>query len=114
MVAHHRLISGRTDKFALASSQFAAPTAMIDTRIMLVEVVPEAGGWSIFIPGMPIAADGDTLDAAMTEMVDALREYASDWHSHLRDSPNHRGHEDLVQLIDQNDDDQLRDWLLGD
>ncbi|MEV6152435.1 hypothetical protein AB0L53_19020 [Nonomuraea sp. NPDC052129] len=26
------------------------------------EVVPEADGWSIFIPGLPVAADGATFD----------------------------------------------------
>jgi predicted RNase H-like HicB family nuclease len=77
------------------------------------EVVPEAGGWSVFIPGLPVAADGDTFDAAIKEMVDALREYAEHWQERLLDSPNHRENWGLVQLISLSDDDQLRDWLVG-
>jgi predicted RNase H-like HicB family nuclease len=77
------------------------------------QVVSEAGGWSIFIPGVPIAADGATFDEAVTEMIDALREYAEDWQDHLLDAPNHRESWGLVQLISLSDDEQLRDWLVG-
>ncbi len=75
------------------------------------QVVAEAGGWSVFIPGLPVAADGPTFDEAIGEMIQALREYAEDWDERLLDAPNHRGHWGLVQLISLSDDDQLRDWL---
>ena len=29
-------------------------------------IVREAGGWSVFVPGLPVAADGASLDAAVT------------------------------------------------
>lgn len=77
------------------------------------EVVPEGGGWSVFIPGLPVAADGGSFDEAIAEMVDALREYAEDWQQRLLDAPNHRDNWGLVQLISFSDDDQLRDWLVG-
>lgn len=77
------------------------------------EVVPEAGGWSIFIPGLPVAADGATLDEVISEMIVALREYAEDWQERLLDAPNHRNQWGLVQLIALSDDDQLREWLVG-
>ncbi|WP_326595255.1 prevent-host-death protein [Streptomyces sp. NBC_01803] len=77
------------------------------------QVVPEAGGWSAFIPGLPVAADGTTFDEAITELVDALREYAEDWQDHLADTPNHRDNWSLVQLIGLSDDDQVRAWILG-
>jgi predicted RNase H-like HicB family nuclease len=77
------------------------------------EVVPEAHGWSVFIPGLPVAADGATFAEAVTEMVDALREYADDWQERLLDSPNHRENWGLVQLISLSDDEQLRDWIVG-
>jgi len=77
------------------------------------QVVSEAGGWSVFIPGLPVAADGATFDAAIDEMVQALREYADDWQDRLLDAPNHRDNWGLVQLISLSDDDQLRDWLAG-
>jgi predicted RNase H-like HicB family nuclease len=77
------------------------------------QVVAEAGGWSVFIPGLPVAADGDTYAEAIDEMIDALREYADDWQDHLLDAPNHVQNWGLVQLISLSDDDQLRDWLTG-
>lgn len=77
------------------------------------QVVPEADGWSVFIPGLPVAADGASFDEALTEMVGALREYAEDWQDHLLDAPNHRENWGLVQLISLSDDEQLRDWLVG-
>jgi predicted RNase H-like HicB family nuclease len=77
------------------------------------QVVPEAGGWSVFIPGLPVSADGSSFDEAITEMIDALREYAEDWQERLLDAPNHRDNWGLVQLISFSDDEQLRDWLVG-
>jgi hypothetical protein len=53
-------------------------------------VLAETGGWSVFLSGLPIAADGTTFDAAVDEMVQALREYAEDWQARLRSAPNHR------------------------
>ncbi len=76
-------------------------------------VVPEDGGWSVFIPGVPIAVDGVTLDEAVDEMIEALREYAEDWGDRLLDAPNHWENSDLVQLVSLGSDDQLREWLIG-
>jgi predicted RNase H-like HicB family nuclease len=77
------------------------------------QVVAEGGGWSVFIPGLPVAADGATFEEAIVEMIDALREYAEDWQERLLDAPNHRNNWGLVQLISLSTDDQLRDWLVG-
>jgi hypothetical protein len=77
------------------------------------EAVPEAGGWSVFLSGTPIAADGATFDEAIDETVDALREYAADWQDRLLDVPGHRDLWGLVQLVSLSDDSQLRDWLVG-
>lgn len=78
------------------------------------QVVPEAEGWSIIIPGLPVAADAESFDDAITDMILALREYAEDWQDHLRDAPNHRENWGLVQLIVLSNDDQLRSWLVGE
>lgn len=77
------------------------------------EVVPEAGGWSVFIPDVPVAADGATFDEGLDEMVGSLREYAEDWENRLRTAPNHQDNWALVQLIGLSSDAQLRDWLVG-
>ena len=71
-------------------------------------MVAEGGGWSVLIPGLPVAADGNTFAEAIDEMIDALREYADDWQDHLLDAPNHVQNWGLVQLISLSDDDQLR------
>lgn len=101
----------------------AARTAVVDVERLRsslaslstprAQVVAEADGWSVFIPGVPIAADGATFEEAITEMIAALREYAEDWQERLLDAPNHRSNWALVQLIALSDDDQLRDWLVG-
>ncbi len=77
------------------------------------QVVAEAGGWSIFIPGLPIAVDGTDLDEALDEMIVALREYAEDWQDRLLDAPNHANNWGLVQLVMLSSDVQLREWLVG-
>jgi predicted RNase H-like HicB family nuclease len=101
----------------------SATTAVLDAarlRHFLWSVVPsraevlqEGDGWSAFIPGLPIAAGGATFDEAISEMIDALREYAQDWQERLLNAPNHRDNWGLVQLISLSDDDQLRSWLVG-
>lgn len=101
----------------------SATSAFIDVRRLRralasvlpsrAQVVSEAGGWSVFLPGLAVAADGASFDEAVDEMVDALREYAEDWQERLADSPNHRDNWGLVQLISFSDDDQLHDWLVG-
>ncbi len=77
------------------------------------EVVAEGGGWSVFIPGLPIAADGGSLDEALDEMVASLREYAEDWADHLLHAPNHAENWGLVQFIALSDEQQVKDWLVG-
>ncbi|MGC4805494.1 type II toxin-antitoxin system HicB family antitoxin [Micromonospora sp. DT233] len=77
------------------------------------QVVPEEGGWSVFLPGHPVAADGATFDEAIDEMILALREYAEDWQDRLLNAPNHADNWALVQLVSLSDDAQLRDWLVG-
>jgi antitoxin (DNA-binding transcriptional repressor) of toxin-antitoxin stability system len=77
------------------------------------EAVAENDGWSLFIPGLPVAADGATLDEAASEMVDALRDYAEEWADHLRLAPNHAENWGLVQIVALASDEQLRDWLLA-
>lgn len=88
----------------------AVLAALISSR---AQVMAEAGGWSVLIPGLPVAADGATFEEAVSEMVDALREYAEDWQERLLDAPNHRNNWGLVQLISLSTNDQLRDWLVG-
>jgi hypothetical protein len=75
------------------------------------EVVAEADGWSIFLPGIPVAAGGEILPEATAEMVDALRDYAADWIDRLHVAPNHAENWWLVHLVELSSDDELADWL---
>jgi predicted RNase H-like HicB family nuclease len=76
-------------------------------------VVSEAGSWWIFIQGLPVSADGATLEEALDETVVALREYAEDWQDRLSAAPNHVDNWGLVQLVGLSTDAQLREWLGG-
>ncbi|WP_091524156.1 prevent-host-death protein [Microlunatus soli] len=81
------------------------------TRPARAQAVREAGGWSVMLPGLPLAADGETFDEALDEMVEVLREYAADWTDHLRHAPNHADNWGLVQIIELSSDAELKDWL---
>ena len=78
------------------------------------DVTAENGGWTITLPGLPIAADADTLDEALDEAVDALRDYAEAWSARLRLAPNHAENWGLVQIIEFSSDDRLKAWLRGE
>lgn len=78
-----------------------------------VQLVNESGGWAAFVPGLPISASGATIDEAVDDLVEAVREYAEVWIDHLRLASNHRENWDFVQIVDLSDDDQLRAWLVG-
>ncbi|MCP3801684.1 hypothetical protein NLX83_20690 [Allokutzneria sp. A3M-2-11 16] len=88
------------------------PSPEPDRLPLRVLAVCETGGWSISIPGVPVAVDGESFGEAVAEMIDALREYADDWKQRLLHAPNHRGNAELVRLISLSDDDQLRGWLV--
>jgi len=90
------------------------PAGYVAAVFSVPKVVAEADGWSVFIPGVPVAVDGKTLDDAVAEMTAALREYAADWRDHLRGAPNHRENRWLVRLIEVGDDERIREWLIGE
>jgi hypothetical protein len=73
--------------------------------------VAEAGGWSVMLPGAPVAADGANFDEAIDELVVALREYAEDWADRLHAAPNHTRHWALVQFIALSSDEELANWI---
>ncbi|MDQ1053080.1 putative RNase H-like HicB family nuclease [Arthrobacter sp. SORGH_AS 212] len=86
---------------------------MAKVRPANAQLVPEAGGWSVFLPGLPIAADGATYDEALDEAVLALRDYADAWTERLRLAPNHANNWGLVQLVEAATDERLKAWLAG-
>jgi predicted RNase H-like HicB family nuclease len=120
---HFKELLDAAERGQPATVRRESSTAMVvDARRLLrllLDIYPsraqvvEGGGWSVFIPGLPVAADGATFDEAILEMIDALREYADDWQDHLYNVPNHAGNWGLVNLIALSSDEQLREWLAG-
>ncbi len=77
------------------------------------EVVAEDDGWTVVLPGHPVAADGSTLDSALDDFVSALRDYAEAWQDRLHQAPNHQHAASLVHHVALSDDDELREWASG-
>lgn len=98
---------------ALIESGRLREVLMDSRRLPRPEAVAEAGGWSVFLPGTPIGADGTDLDEAIDEFVCALREYAEDWQARLRLVSNHRHHWPLVQFVSLASDADIAEWARG-
>lgn len=82
-------------------------------RLGRPDAVAEAGGWSVFLPGTPIAADGADLDKAVEEFIAALREYAQDWEERLRLAPNHEHMWPLALFVSMSSDTEIANWVHG-
>jgi len=74
-------------------------------------VYTEEGAVGMALPELGLTVEADSLDEAVADLVEALREYSEDWSDHLRHAPNHADHWDLVQIIDLSTDDQLAAWI---
>lgn len=104
----------RHDKFvALIESVRLREVLMDSRRLRRPEAVAEAGGWSVLLPGTPVAAEGTDLDEAVDEFICALRDYAEDWQARLRFAPNHQHHWPLVLLVSLSSDTDIGEWARG-
>ncbi|HTO01910.1 MAG TPA: hypothetical protein VL068_14670 [Microthrixaceae bacterium] len=105
------VIAERDDvRFVLVEAQNLRPL-LAQACISNAEVVAEGGGWSAFLPGVPVSGEGSDLDEATDDLIDALRDYADDWNDHLSDAPNHAQHRALVTFVELSSDDELRAWI---
>lgn len=77
-------------------------------------VVAEDKAWVIVIPDSSFAAEAQSLDDAIADLIANLRDYATEWQEHFAAAPNHANNWALVQLVNVSSDDDLRDWLLND
>jgi hypothetical protein len=77
------------------------------------EVVAEDDGWTVLLPGHPVAADAMTLDDALRDFVCGLRDYADAWNERLHRTPNHQHAAALVHHVVISDDDELLAWARG-
>lgn len=78
-----------------------------------VQMVFEDDAWAAFIPGLSVAVEAASPEAAVEELIAALREYVVDWHDHLGRAPNHADNWPLIEFVGMSDDDQLRSWAVG-
>lgn len=76
-------------------------------------VLPEDDGWSIFLDGYPVAADGVDLDEAIDDFVVALTDYVEAWVSRLHTVSNHQDAAPLALLVESSSADELREWARG-
>lgn len=71
----------------------------------------EDGLWVVLLENRPFVSEGVSLDDAVADLIESLREYAEDWEERLQSAPNHAGNWGFVQLITLSTDDQLANWL---
>lgn len=93
--------------------RFAAPGSGIRIPDPVVSYDPDDGGWTLILPGTPIAAEAEQFSDAVDDFISALREYSTDWLSdaELQRAPNHFHNVALVIAVAGSSDDQLRSWV---
>lgn len=101
----------RGDRVSVVADRDRLRDHLASTLPSRAKVVAQVDGWVILMPDKPFAAEGDTFDSAVGDMIANLREYAAEWPVHFQSAPNHASNWALVQLVTLSTDDQLRDWL---
>lgn len=69
------------------------------------------GAYVVFLEDRPFVSEGDTLEEAIADLIESMREYAEDWVERLQYAPNHADAWGLVQLVNLSTDEQLAGWL---
>lgn len=78
------------------------------------QVLADGPGVGIILPELGVHSEGDTLEQAEEELVNAAIDYAEDWHAVLRNAPNHVDRRGWVWRITMADDrDAVRRILFG-
>ncbi len=74
----------------------------------------DGGPVSIWLEGLPISAQGDSLEAAEIELIRSLRDFSQTWLDDLHEYPNHRDNWALPALVRLTDDDtELHQLVFG-
>ncbi|KDA06241.1 prevent-host-death protein [Microbacterium sp. CH12i] len=76
-----------------------------------VELTQEDGRTIALMSGRAFVSEGATVDDALADLRDSLREYAEDWEIRLQQAPNHRDNWALVQLVKLSSDEELLEWF---
>jgi hypothetical protein len=104
-----------TSGFVIVSEDLFARVLSLSSIVPIPEVHPEDDGWTLVLPGAPVAAEAVDFNETVDDFIDALREYADDWigDEHVRRAPSHRDNAPLVQFIHSSTDEDLRNWVTG-
>lgn len=97
--------------FSVVSSTFLRD--LLRRSIPAPVVVAEDDGWSVFLDGHPVAADGADLDEALDDFVVALVDYADAWIERLHSVSNHQDAAPLALLVEASSPAELRAWARG-
>jgi hypothetical protein len=68
---------------------------------------------SMWLEGLPISAEGSSLEDAETELIASLRDFTQTWLEDLREYPNHRSNWALPTLVRLSTDEELRKLVFG-
>lgn len=79
-----------------------------------VRVFSEDGRVIALMEDRPFVSEGASIDEALADLIESLREYAHDWDARLKTAPNHQAAWGLVQLVKLSTDEQLRGWFEHD
>lgn len=101
--------------FVVVSEDLFAHVLSRSAAVPTPQVYAENDGWTLVLPGVPVAAEAVKFNEVVDDFIDALREYAADWiaDEHLRQSPSHRESAPLVHFVHSSTDDALRHWVAG-
>lgn len=73
----------------------------------------EEGYVSMWLEGLPVSAQGVSLEVAEFELIRSLRDFSQTWMDDLREYPNHRDNWQLPALVRLTTDDQLHQLVFG-
>ncbi len=76
-------------------------------------VVHDGDRWCLFVPGLPVLAEGFTVNDMLDDAIAVLHEYADDWIDGVCGSAGTDTQWNVVQLVSLSTDEQLRGWLVG-
>lgn len=76
-----------------------------------VELASEDGRVIALMSGRPFVSEGATVDDALADLLESLREYAEDWDTRLQHAPNHQDNWALVQLVKLSSEEELLEWF---
>jgi len=71
------------------------------------------GSVAIWLDGLPVSAEAESMDICVAEFTSALRDYADLWKKDLRFYPNHESNSDFVRWIESQSNEEIHAYLLS-